>query len=104
MAGYVGATPTGTSKRDGHFEGAIASRAEDGERCVLAHPAVGGNTIGGRPDPQRAVEPIEGERVFARASERNLVTWKDSASVDDGVVDALGSGRIDLTRVDLDRR
>src|SRR5205823_8166921 len=104
MAGDVGTTPAGASEPDGDTHRSIAPRAEDGERRMLAHPAVAGDALRRRPYAQRALDPVEGEGVFVRSPERHQVTREQASTVGDRIVGAWSGGRIDLTCFDVDRR
>src|SRR5829696_2535799 len=71
---------------------------------LRAHPAVAIDTVRARPDTQRAVDAIEGERPVARPPERHQLPAERNTTADDCVADPRREGGLDPTGGGVERR
>src|SRR5207253_3011725 len=90
---------------DCHLYRAVTFRgAEDGIRRRRTHPTVRRHTFSCPPYPERGFDPVEGERILARATTRYQVAGEEKSLADDRIVVRLGTRGIDLAGLDVDGR
>src|SRR5207247_3757355 len=105
LAGYVRPAPPCAPDRDEHFYGPFTlSRAEDRVRPGCTYPTVRRHTLGGPPYAERGLDPVEPERVLARATHRYLVAGEEKSLAGDRVDIRFSARGFDLACVDVDRR